>query len=124
MLGAYLRDVDVARAINCDSIGRFKLSYARNESAGWREFFDAPVIRIRDQNVSVGINGNSSRRIKFPLSGSSAALKHGNHTFRQGAKRRSWCAGSYFNRCSRQYVHALLELADVLVWDVEDVKRP
>ena len=84
VLGAYLRDVDVARAINCDSIGRFKLSYARNESAGWREFFDAPVIRIRDQNVSVGINSNCSGRIKFSFPGSPAAFKHVSDTFRQG----------------------------------------
>ena len=35
VLGAYLRDVNVARAINCDSIRRFKFSYAGNEIAVW-----------------------------------------------------------------------------------------
>src|SRR5207247_11015783 len=56
VLGAYLRDVNIARAINCDSTGRFKLSYARNESARWREFFDACVVGIGDQIISFVVN--------------------------------------------------------------------
>src|SRR4030095_7059946 len=80
VLGAYLRDINVARAINCDPIGRFKLSYAGKESAGRREFFDAPIAGVGAQTISIAINSHCSRRIKLPPANAVSALKHGRST--------------------------------------------
>ena len=83
MLGAYLRDVNVARPIDCDPIRRVKFFYARNESAVGRKFLDAPITGIGHQNVSVRINRNPSRGIKFSFLGSPAAFKPVSHAFRR-----------------------------------------
>ena len=68
MLGAYLRDVNFARAINCDSIGRFKLFDACNEDSVWREFFYSPIVCIGDKDVSSSIECKAVRIVKLPLS--------------------------------------------------------
>ena len=52
VFGADLCDINVAVAINGDSIERFKLSYAGKESAVGRKFFDTSVTRVGDQNIS------------------------------------------------------------------------
>ena len=71
-----------------------------------REFFDATVAGIGDQNVSVGINSNSSGRIKLPLAGSLSAFKHVSYTF-AGTRE---LGGDY--RSSRKCAHALLKLRE------------
>src|SRR4029077_14695708 len=97
VLEAYLRDINVAAAISCDSIGRVKLSYVRNECAGWREFFYSPIAGVGDQNVSVGINSNRSRRIKFSFPGALATFEHVSHIFRQRTELGRWRVGYLIN---------------------------
>src|SRR6266702_2770594 len=91
--------------------------YAGNERSAWREFLDAPVASVGDQNVAVEINRNSSRGIKFPLSDAFAAFKHISHTSR-------YCAGCDLNRSTRQFAHLFLELANIVVRNLQYVKRP
>src|SRR6266699_4962477 len=99
-------------------------SHSTKKGAGRREFFDAPVIRIRDHNISAGINSNSRRRIKFSFSGSSAAFKHVSYTFRERTELRRRCRRYLIERSSRQGAHALLKLWNVLGRDVQHVERP
>jgi len=56
--------------------GRFFCSYDAEKGAGGREFFDAPVIRVGDQNISLA-STQSSWESNFPIFGSLAAFKHG-----------------------------------------------
>src|SRR5262249_15950579 len=113
VLGAYLRDINVALAINCDSIGRVNLSYARKESTGWREFFDAPIASIGDENVSARVNRLGGWRIKLSFAAPFAPFKHVSPALREPAQ---------FSRppllCSRQRLHVFLKLANVAVRDV------
>src|SRR5437588_4830667 len=85
--------VDVASPVDGDPVGRAEQSvagsfdsYGAQKGAGRREFFDSSVIRIGDQNISVCINSNSSRRIKFSLAGSPAALERVSYTLRHRTK--------------------------------------
>src|SRR6266496_1019822 len=94
-------------------------SYSAEKGASRREFLDTAVIRVGGQNISVGINSDSSRRIKLSLVGSLAAFEHGSNTFRQGAKLRRRRPGRSGQRC-----HASLKLANVLVRNIQHVKRP
>ena len=77
MLGAYFRDVNVARAIDCDSIRRFKFFYARNESALWREFLDTPVICIGDKDISHSVHCKGAWVVKLTFSTSLPTFKCG-----------------------------------------------
>ena len=114
MLRAYFCDVNVARTVNGDPIRRFKWSYARNESAVWREFLDAPVICVRDQNISISINSNSSRWIKLSLASSSSTFRQVSYPFARGIEIRSW----------RKCAYALLKLLNIPIRDVQHVKCP
>ena len=112
--------VNIASAVDGDPIRLSQLpmaasfrSYNAQKGAGRREFFDAPVIRVGDQNISVGINSDSHRRIKLSLVGSSAAFEHGSRTFRQGAE-----LGRRRPGRSRQRPHAVQELTNVFVTDI------
>src|SRR6266516_7544248 len=123
-----LCDVDVARAINCDSIRLSQLSvaiassaYARNESSAWREFLDATVNRVGDQNVSVAINSNSSGRIKLSFARSLSAFRHVSYPFGQGTEPGK-LGPRRLKSSLRECAHALLKLLNVLVRDVQYVK--
>src|SRR6266496_1208812 len=94
-------------------------SYDAQKRASWRELFDPPVTSVGDQNISVAINTHSGRRIKLSVVGSLAAFEHGSRTFRQRAGLRRRRPGR-----SRQRSHALLKLANILVRDIQHVKRP
>ena len=126
MIGGDFCYVNIASPINRDSIRLSQLpvaasfaSYGAKKGASRREFLDTAVIRVGDQNISVGISSNSCRGIKLSVVGSLAAFEHGSRTFRQraGLKRRR--PGR-----SRQRSHALLKLANILVRDIQHVKRP
>src|SRR6476619_3363296 len=94
-------------------------SYDAQKCASWREFFDPPVTRVGDQNISVAINTQSGRGIKLSLVVSSAALEHVS-IFGQ----RTELFGYLIERSRRQGTHASLKLLNVLVRDIQDVKRP
>src|SRR5262249_62351021 len=72
-------------------------SHTAQKSAGRRELLDSAVVGIGDQNVSIGIDSDSSWRIKLSLIGSSATLKEGSRSFRQGAELRRRRGGSLVN---------------------------
>src|SRR6266496_5612238 len=89
-------------------------SYSAEKGTGRREFLDAPVPGIGDQNVSVAIKSNSSWRIKLPLARSLSAFRHVSHPFAQGTE---------LGSC-RKCAYAVLKLLNVLVRNVQYVKRP
>ena len=95
-------------------------SYDAQKCAGRREFFDASVTRVGDQNISVAINSNSGRRIKLSLCRFPYRLR--NMLVALSGRELS-CSG-LIERSSRQAAHALLKLMNVLVRDIQDVKRP
>src|SRR6266496_6076384 len=94
-------------------------SYDAQKRASWRELFDPPVTSVGDQNISVAINTHSGRQIKLSLVGSSTAFEHVS-TFGQ----RTDLFGYLIEGSRRQGAHASLKLMNVLVRDIQDVKRP
>ena len=76
MLGAYLRDVNVAARDQWRfQSARSNCSYARNELAVWRKFFDSPVAGISYEDVSGTVSRNASWVVKLTSSISVAAFK-------------------------------------------------
>src|SRR4029077_16194757 len=113
--------VDVASAINSDSIRLSQLSpalassaYARNESSTWREFLNATINCVSDQDVSVAINRNSSGRIKLPLTSSLSAFRHVSYSFGQRSDQGK-LGSRRLERSLRKCAHASLKLLNVLV---------
>ena len=87
-----LCNVNITRAINCDSIGFTELpsgiafgSYAGDNEASRRKLFDPGVVCICDINISRTVDCKAARVIELTFSASDATFKHGSRTFRQGA---------------------------------------
>src|SRR5690242_1785395 len=79
-----------------------------------RKFFDTTVPRIGDENTSVAVHRNRSRRIKLSFTSSLATFEHAGGWSGRGIQ--VWSSWEHF--------YALLKFTNVPVREIKDVKTP
>src|SRR5262249_57532637 len=103
-------------------------SHTAQKSAGRRELLDSAVVGIGDQNVCIGVDSDSSWRIKLSLIGSSATLKEGSRSFRQGAELRRRRVGNLVNyqTINPAILKDLRKISgnDLFVWSLNELSLP